>query len=572
MDRLRQALADNERAIAVAVQGLRLVPSRDDLPGPRQVLELAENNRRSLLAYPLLAAVAEADARGTNVCAKSDNWIARSLMYYALTPLEDRESPAWVDKLLTCRPEAVADALVLAGRSQIRRGVWDGQHLECLASEDRYAKVAAATALRLARSCPTRCNSLQAGALQVALRVVLRHGTSTSDAVREVLKLVDSKSAVPGMDLKQVATWLVVGLRLEFDEYATRVIEFLDGGKPVRLRHLVKFLAGLGVNGLDWHGSQDVKALGDLVSAVAGRCEPWSWTQREVPPEAMFTLSPQDTAEFAAEKLVEDWTGILARNPDTAAGKALQDLADSLEAWRHIIEPRYREWRINRRVAEYKIPGVREVQQTLRNGPPANSADLAALVVDKLEELADEIRNGNTNKWRQYWNEGRRRRGVKPKHGDSWEPKHEDSCRDALLDDLKGVLPTGVDAQPEGQYAEGKRADIRVASYGGHAIPVEIKKNAHRRLWSAINDQLIDQYVRAPESGGFGVYLVLWFGVRHTGSFPKTPAALRERLQEQLAPDKRDRVKVVVVDVSRPLTPGAESPPPGAARHASPAS
>lgn len=560
MDRLGRALADDDKATAVAVHGLRLVPGRDDLPGPRQVLELAENNRRSLLAYPLLAAVADTDTRGIDVCAKSDNWIARSLMYYALTPLETLELPAWVDKLLTCRPEAVADALVLAGRSQIRRGVWDGQHLECLASEDRYATVAATTALRLARSVPTRCNSVQAGALQVALRVVLRHGTSTSDAVREVLKLVDTKSAVPGMDVKQVATWLVVGLRLEFDEYAARVIEFLDGGKTVRLRHMVRFLAGLGVDGLEWRGSQDVKALGDLVSAVAGRYEPWG---------------------LAAEQLVEGWTGVLAQNPDEAAGKTLQDIADRFGAWRDIVEPKHREWQINRRVAEYKIPEVREVQRTLRNGPPANSADLAALVVDKLEELARDIRNSNTDDWRQYWNEGRRRRGVKPRHGDSWEPKHEDSCRDALLSDLRRELllsGSGVDAQPEGQYAEDKRADIRVA-YGGHAIPVEIKKNTHRRLWSAINDQLIDQYVRAPESGGFGVYLVLWFGMRHTkvvpptGRRPKTPAALRERLQEQLAPDKRGTIKVVVVDVSRPLTPpGAESPPPSAARHASPAS
>ena len=111
-------------------------------------------------------------------------------------------------------------------------------------------------------------------------------------------------------------------------------------------------------------------------------------------------------------------------------------------------------------------------------------------------------------------------------------------------------------------YAEGKRSDIRV-SCGGHAVPVEIKKNTHPRLWSAINDQLIDQYARAPESGGHGVYIVLWFGAQYTktvppsGRRPKTPEALRERLQGELAPDQRHKIKVVMVDVSRPTERGA---------------
>lgn len=550
MDRLRHALADDEEAKEIAIRALRLVPRRDDLPDSRQVLELDENNRWHWLIYPLLAAIAEADACGEDVCGKSDDWIARGLVYYALTPLEGRNAPGWVGKLLACRPEAVADALVLVGKSQIRRDVWDGEHLERMAAEDHCAQVAAATALRLGRSFPTRCNGSQAGALQTALQVALRHRASTPDVASEVLKLANSKSEVPGMDVKQMATWLGVGLHLEFDDYVTRVNEFLDGGKIVRLWHLVEFLVRLENDGFGWPTGQDVKALGELVGAIARRCDPWSWTQRDVPTGTTLSASERDSAELAAEKLVEGWTGMLARNPDVAAGMALYDFADRLDAWRHIIEPKYKDWRITHRVAEYKVPCVHDVQQVLRNGLPANPADLAALVMDKLEEFANQIRNGNTDDWRQYWNVD--------SHGRAMEPRPEDPCRDALLSDLRQRLPTGVNAEPEGHYAEDKRSDIRVA-WQDHAIPVEIKKNSHRQLWSAIEKQLIAKYTRDPGASGFGVYLVLWFGAEHTvvppcghHSKPSSPEELKRCLEEILTDDQRRTISVVVIDVSCP--------------------
>lgn len=553
MARLMQTLAGDEDAAAIAVRGLRVALNREDLPSSRLVLEIDENNRRHWLVYPLLAATAEAHARGEDICGRSSDWIARSLVCYALTPLENRQQPAWIDKLLTCRPEAVADALVVAGKSQIRRDVWDGGHLECLATDDRYARVAAETALRLARTFPSRCNGSQAGALQTVLGVALRCGAGTRDLTNQILELTDSKSVLAGMDVKQMATWLGVGLRLEFDRYVGRVIEFLDGGKVARLWHLVEFLVCLDDDGLGWPESQDVQTLGALVQAVASRCTPWSWTQRDVPSGTTLGVSTQDSAELAAEKLVDTWTGILARTPDVAAGDALKALADNprLASWQHVVEPKYSKWRIVRRVAEYEIPHLRDVQQTLGGGPPANPGDFAALLVGKLEELADEIRNGNTDDWKQYWNVDH--------HGRATKPRHEDPCSDALLSDLRQRLPTGVNAEPEGHYAEDKRADIRV-KYDSRAIPIEIKKNCHRQLWSAIETQLIAKYTRDPRASGFGIYLVLWFGAEHTRavppcrrhSKPSNPAELKRCLEEALTDDQRRMISVVVVDVSRP--------------------
>ena len=140
--------------------------------------------------------------------------------------------------------------------------------------------------------------------------------------------------------------------------------------------------------------------------------------------------------------------------------------------------------------------------------------------MDRLEEITLRIRKANTDDWRQYWNEDSYGRPVKP--------KHENHCRDALLSDLRLLLPSDVDAQPEGQYANDRRSDIRVAHASAFHVPVEIKKNGHPDLWSGMHDQLIEGYASDPETGGFGIYLVFWFGRELTckpsdGDFPRRP-------------------------------------------------
>ena len=143
------------------------------------------------------------------------------------------------------------------------------------------------------------------------------------------------------------------------------------------------------------------------------------------------------------------------------------------------------------------------------------------------------MRGDSANLWRQFWNEDSYRR---PTEGS----KPEDSCRDALLEALRHRLPAGSDAAPEGRYAADRRADVRVA-YGGFNVPIEIKKNSHPDLWSALRSQLIDYYTTDPATSGYGIYLVLWFGPDETtrppdGSRPATPDDLRRVLEKELTP------------------------------------
>ena len=164
---------------------------------------------------------------------------------------------------------------------------------------------------------------------------------------------------------------------------------------------------------------------------------------------------------------------------------------------------------------------------------------------------ADNTRDGNTAGWPSYWNWSG--------SDDQPTPRHEALCRDALLPLLRARLETlGVDAQPEGLYADDKRADIRVC-YGKFNVPVEIKNSSHRELLSAVRIQLIHKYTRDPCTDGYGVYLVFWFGKGYvqmppSGGRPLSARELGDRLRSGLSPDERLKISIVVIDVANAKT------------------
>ena len=251
------------------------------------------------------------------------------------------------------------------------------------------------------------------------------------------------------------------------------------------------------------------------------------------------------------------WIRVLAGRADDGSAGALESLAANPElgAWQAEIARAQEDQAERRRLAKQEAPSLVQISEALRGRAPASAADLFALILDLLDELGDRIRNGTTDDWRQYWHGNH---NGKPQQ-EGWVPEHENECRNALLSDLQLRLrPYAVDAHPEGQYAESRRADICVASGSDLAVPIEFKKNSHRDIWRAVNEQLLPKYVRAPESGGYGIYLMFWFGQDRMkvpppdGYRPKTPAELKERFEQQLDSQYRERIGIVVIDVSRP--------------------
>ena len=207
-----------------------------------------------------------------------------------------------------------------------------------------------------------------------------------------------------------------------------------------------------------------------------------------------------------------------------------------------------RRHRVANRDASYTPRSIDEIQGTLDNRAPANAADLAALLAHRLADIAEDVRGGSSDRWRQFWSND---------HDDQGRtPKVENSCRDAVLAALQTRLPPEVDAVPEGQYAADRRADIR-ASCRWFNVPIEIKRNSDRNLWCAPRAQLIPSYTTDPATEGYGIYLVLWFGADDTkrdpnGARPATPTELEQQLKSTLTPDEARKIDVIVMDVTKP--------------------
>ena len=87
---------------------------------------------------------------------------------------------------------------------------------------------------------------------------------------------------------------------------------------------------------------------------------------------------------------------------------------------------------------------------------------------------------------------------------------------------------------------------------------MEVKKTDSKELWSAVKEQLIAKYTRDPRSGGYGIYLVLWFRTDHLsrappeGARPESPGDVRDRFIGLLPRETRRTITVLVVDVSAP--------------------
>ena len=553
---LRSELGDDQVLVDATLSGFRSLLDRDDLPDLDQTVDLHETNQMSYFALPFLAGLAEEERMGTDPLDRLDaKQLRRALGYYFVSNIPGKHyslpgdsraqtRPAWYLEALGSHPEAVADAMVAVHRARVRAKQSPEPHLWDLAFGPAYERVATLAVNRLFSVFPSRCSAPQCEALRVSLWAALDTRKMSAAALRE---LVLRRLKRRGMDVAQRAQWLCAGLFVARQQCLPALTDYLASGSDVRVRHAVDFFASHDrrmrkrIPVEDWEADE----LAALIRVFGSRM------RRYTPPEGAGFLGHDQVAQLKFEPVMSAWIASLGDRADEQAETALQSLVSdpALNAWTGELVRAREAQAEKRRVARREAPTLSGIQETLRGGPPRSAADLVALLLDALEQLAEHIRDGETNDWLQYWHRdpGSRR---------PTSPQHEDDCRDAVLSDLKKILrPYDLDAAPEGRYADDKRADIRIALGSRIAIPMELKKSGHREIWRSIENQLIAKYTRAPESAGYGIYVVFWFGpdrmmVPPDGRLPKTPSELKERLEAQLSSEQRAKISIAVIDVS----------------------
>ena len=524
---IEQELKDRNLIDAVRL-GIRGVIDREDVPDVEEILELREKDHRHTLGWPFLAGLAEIERTAPEqICRFTEGQICKGLAFHYW--LSSSKNPNWYWRLLDSRPSIVADVLIQSGKSELRGGSDHISGLFALAHDKAHAQVAKHASLPLLRAFPTRCKLKQVEDLDYLLWAAIQYADRSS-----LQELIKKKLSRKSMNDAQRLHWLAAGIIVSPRAYNNLLRDFVEGHER-RTRRVVGFfyfkhsmqfpIDELGIASLELL----IRLVGSYVGSDQLNVEGW--------------VTPETQASLLVNGLIQR----LAASPTKDASDALDRLlaAPALSHWRDALSRAQDAQRVTWRDASYRHPTIEQICQTLNDGKPANAADLAALLVDRFDEIADRISTNNANYWRPYWNED--------KNQNPTNPKHENSCRDALLRDLRPYFPS---AEPEVQHIGNTRTDICVV-YPDFQVPVEIKKNSHQELWSALRNQLITQYTIDPNTDGYGIYLVFWFGKDRTqpppsGTRPTNAEDLKNRLEATLSPDEARKISVCVIDVSRP--------------------
>ena len=101
-----------------------------------------------------------------------------------------------------------------------------------------------------------------------------------------------------------------------------------------------------------------------------------------------------------------------------------------------------------------------------------------------------------------------------------------------------------------------KRADL-VCNSSEMQLPIEVKGQWHDDLWTAMNDQLGDLYLKEYQSQGQGIYLIFYFGENVTKKpkgnskyKPQNALQLQEYLSVCIEDKYKQGIDVFVMDLS----------------------
>lgn len=523
--------------IDLLIAGMEGTINRETLPACEDVVRLFDQGRVNELVLPFIAGLHSLEHSGRLLggdLRENQARLAMTILYMLPQRVVDVDSidgtgtyrPQWFRDLLRENPALVADVVRRSALLKLETGVQSATELRELATQDDHQEVAELASLFVLDQFP----KAETGRARLSLCWALKTALVRCDWAA-VGRVVEERLGKDARGPADRACWLAAGYIVE----------------PERYR---EDLLGL---------AQDEDGLKSLVTFVGDERFPKDFTKRL----AVGDFEPLVVALGAAYRRVgltekaywatTDLIAALGNDSSAAATEALEALSRASDAqpWEPaIMDARERQAR-RRREQEYRHSDIGQVVETLDNRSPANAGDLAALVFDELNALALKVRHGSTSEWRQHWNVDSYNRPT--------NPKPEDACRDAVLSDLQERLGRlGIDAQPEGVYADDNRADIRV-SFGGFNVPVEIKRSCHPDLWTAVRGQLIPKYTRDSGAAGYGIYLVLWFGdtekcrPRKCGNWtPETAEDVRLKIQQSLDDREGRLISVCVVDVSTP--------------------
>ena len=377
---VEEALQGDQYLTQAVLQGFRGAVDRQDLPAFEEILSLRAKDRMHYLALPFLGGLAEIERTAPEEDASrwDDDRIRKAIAFYYCTPHVEYR-PGWYGRLLAVRPEFVAELQVQFAVSRLRSGQEHIAKLWELAHDKAHGQVAKHASLPLLRAFPTRCRLKQIKDLDYLFRAARQYADKVS-----LQELIEKKRSRKSMNDAQRVHWLAAGVIVSPGTYNDLLRDFVQG-REGRIRHVVEFFCS-GDQAWPPLPELGVCVLECLIRLVGSYAGPDRWADTSTPVEM-------------ASRLVHELIQCLATSSAKEASNTLASLlADpTLSRWRDGLSHAQDTQRVIHRDADYRHPTIEQVCQTLKGGTPANPGDLAGLLLGRLEELAAQIRTGNTS-------------------------------------------------------------------------------------------------------------------------------------------------------------------------------
>lgn len=535
IDRLKSFFGNDAGIVLTTLGGLRNTLTRTDLPSVDEVIELNMQGRHHFIAEACLAGVEELARKGDEAILALDEAVQARLVAFRLAHDFDN-TPAWFLILVRKCPDTVADVLIAYGTAMLKARKEHISGLYPLAHDAAYAAVTRRAALSLLSAFPLRSKKEQLGDLGVLMIAAVLHADRQA-----LLDLIETRLTRPSLDSAQRGRWLATGLLLDPEKHEMPLARYVGNNEARALGVASLFKTWPTLTQQQPDLSLSATAL--LIRLLAPHLSPDR-------PQGVHGVSSAMDAADRVRTLISN----VGANPSVEAGNALDALLadERLHAWHGLLRHHREAQRIVVREAHFRRASAVGIVYALANAQPANTADLHALLVQHLRDMARDDRDGNAMGYLRYWNVD--------SHGRPTDPRPENECQKRLYELLKERLrASGVDLQREHQRRENKRADISASfgGVGGFNVPLELKVESNPGLWRELRGQLMAHYVRDPGAEGYGIYLVFWFGGKNLpvaadgGKRPASALELENRLRATLQAVERQFIEVVVLDCSR---------------------
>lgn len=528
LDRFKSYCDNYVEVYAAAMAGMVACVSRKDIPAVAEIVALHLENKSFFIRRPCLLGmdlIWEGDASAVGAL---DESILSKMVCFRLTD-GTRTAPGWFTFLVANHPSLVASVLIDYAKASFGAAL---DYVDCiypLEADALYERVARIAVPAILRDLPSSWNPERGNYLVSLLWAAIRHN------MPELRGIIFDKLKNEEMKAGQRLFYLFAGALIEPGAHKDAFFNLAGhSAENVRLstifmgRHLSNFPDDL---------CPDAQFLGRLIELLAPHVD----LELPMGGRGIYTLTPA----MEVGDLVRALIGVLTSRGNIEALDEIDRLCELpavVKMKRHLLRGKHE---LSGKVRDntFKFHDLSAVAKILGNSPPCSAADLRDIVMACLDEIMDEIRSSNADLYRLFWTEGELN-----KH------KDENSCRDALLVLLRPRLKSlGVEINPEIDHTGDNRSDLCASYQARYVLPIEIKGEWHRDIWTSIEEQLVKKYAG---SDGHGIYLVFWFGgtllrqPRDGGVKPSTPRELQARLYERQDIDAQRLIGVRVIDVS----------------------